>query len=540
MIPRKLKVLIATFPYGGNGASASEHPDIRNWLIETIPKIKADERVEQVAIATFNDTPITMTRNAAVAMARDEHFDVLLMIDSDQSPDMDVGHHAGEVPFWDAAFGFLYEHYDRGPVAIGSPYTGPPPNENVYVFRWRNPASNDPSEIHSLEQYTREEAFEMTGIQECAALPTGLIMFDVRLFELTEPEQDGDDSWFYYEYRDKYQSAKCSTEDVTATRDLAMIGQEILGYNPIHCAWSSWAGHWKPKCVGRPLLLTQDSIGKKYRRAATGRLSSTLKRGVVRSSIVDKIDWSKVARFEDLQESKRNGPPAPTPPELLPKHPPRMIAGREVTPLAHRTNDHDLKAIKALAQALPGDDHVLIAEIGSWVGESALAMIEGLGKRPATIYCIDTWQGNQAEDNTREAVDALGSQAVFDQFLANVAPYMEKNEALQTIVPIAVTSAEAAKLLKLHSFDLVFIDADHAAESCREDIQAWLPRVAPGGILCGHDYGCDLYPGVKQVVDEIFGKQAKAIPGTFVWYTQVAEEDHGRIGDQNTADASVS
>ena len=31
------------------------------------------------------------------------------------------------------------------------------------------------------------------------------------------------------------------------------------------------------------------------------------------------------------------------------------------------------------------------------------------------------------------------------------------------------------------------LDADHATESVRRDITAWLPKVAEGGVLAGHD-----------------------------------------------------
>jgi hypothetical protein len=49
--------------------------------------------------------------------------------------------------------------------------------------------------------------------------------------------------------------------------------------------------------------------------------------------------------------------------------------------------------------------------------------------------------------------------------------------------------------------DFVYIDGSHSYESVRNDIAAWWPLVAPGGILAGDDYGRQL-PGVVQAVDE--------------------------------------
>ncbi len=158
----------------------------------------------------------------------------------------------------------------------------------------------------------------MSGIQHCAALPTGLIMFDTRIFELTEPKRkreslikqlmapveqqfaDGlpltlegtreivqrcldskeraEQSWFYYEWTDQYQQEKGSTEDVTATRDIAMHGRLELGYNPLRVNWDAWAGHFKVKCVGKPVTLSAENIGDKYIRAAKEDRSRGMRR----------------------------------------------------------------------------------------------------------------------------------------------------------------------------------------------------------------------------------------------------------------------
>ena len=323
MTPRRLRVAFATFPYGGNGQTAKEHPDIRNWLLQTVYQAVRDERIESVDVGAmrwiregagvrvesapssldFCDTPITMTRNAAVVEARRRGIDVLVMVDSDQNPDMYLGIDPFAIPFWSSGFDFLYRHWEQGPSCVGAPYMGGPPHENVFVFTWQNFQSDHPGPDQKLRQYTREEAFQMEGIQECAALPTGLIMFDVRLFDIVDPARDTfkervseffrplvgqpitpelagrfcqwaelekfsrEQSWFYYEYTDHRQHEKASTEDVTATRDISLIGCQRLGYNPVYCNWSAWAGHHKTKCVGKPMLLTARDVSGKFARA---------------------------------------------------------------------------------------------------------------------------------------------------------------------------------------------------------------------------------------------------------------------------------
>ena len=280
-----LDVAFSWYPYGGNGGCSSEHPNIRRWYADTRSWCEKDPRIGRViSLPDYSDTPIPMLRNRAVVDARKEGADVIMMVDSDQHPDMYVGLDPDARPFFQSSFDFLYERKMRGQISvIGAPYCGPPPSECVYVFQWATNESHNPNVDHRIEMYTREQGAVMAGIQACAALPTGCIMFDMEMFDVTDPKWEyevlmkkyGDAQlvkklvrpWFYYEYKDIYQSEKASTEDVTATRDMVLGAYAKLGYNTMFANWDAWAGHWKPKCVGKPVLITSDSINEKYTEA---------------------------------------------------------------------------------------------------------------------------------------------------------------------------------------------------------------------------------------------------------------------------------
>lgn len=282
MDERKLDVMFVNFAYGGNGGIAMQLPCIGEWMIKTIADAKADERTGKVSYITLSDTPITMTRNRAVLTARAANVDVLVMIDSDQEPDMYLGVDPTAKPFWDSSFDFLYKNWDSFPAVIASPYCGPPPHpakggiENVYVFQWENFETIDGNENgFSLEQFTRRQAQCCMGIEPVAALPTGLSMFAMPIFEATEPNLgDKNPGWFYYEWKDHYAAEKCSTEDVTATRDMAIAGYLKYGRNPVHVNWDAWAGHVKPKTVGKPSLMNTDRISERFRDAAINGIKS--------------------------------------------------------------------------------------------------------------------------------------------------------------------------------------------------------------------------------------------------------------------------
>jgi len=49
---------------------------------------------------------------------------------------------------------------------------------------------------------------------------------------------------------------------------------------------------------------------------------------------------------------------------------------------------------------------------------------------------------------------------------------------------------------------MVFVDGNHARNYVIADIETWLPKVRPGGIMAFDDYGKAVCNAVKPVVDE--------------------------------------
>ena len=134
-----------------------------------------------------------------------------------------------------------------------------------------------------------------------------------------------------------------------------------------------------------------------------------------------------------------------------------------------------------------------IAEVGSFAGTTTLE----LAKYAHTLYCVDTWKGAAPEvfeNGVDSAYRDLGGDHVYETFLANV-------KHLPCVRPLRMPSVEAAKLIE-EPLHLVFIDADHAEAAVRADVEAWMPLVIPGGLICGHDYS-EPFPGVMKVADSL-------------------------------------
>jgi hypothetical protein len=297
-----VRVMVARFPFG-----RSENPAIADWLVETVVKMKADERIGEIIPWRLDDTPITMGRNRCIEWALASEIDFLLLIDNDMEPDAHLRGgmsplpvHPEAKPFWDTSFDFLLAKRRASELAVvAAPYCGPPPHENVYIFHWSTLESDNDAAPFSLGQYSREHADAMRGIQEVAALPTGLMLLDMEGVKRLEPP------YFYYEWPDERAQEKASTEDVTFTRDLSLQGVSQ------YCNWDAWAGHWKRKCVGRPVILPPGAIGEKLRRAV-------LRQANINDPSEQLLYWrfGKEARREatDVErEASRNGDSAEVP-----------------------------------------------------------------------------------------------------------------------------------------------------------------------------------------------------------------------------------
>ncbi|MBY0231925.1 MAG: class I SAM-dependent methyltransferase [Gemmataceae bacterium] len=146
---------------------------------------------------------------------------------------------------------------------------------------------------------------------------------------------------------------------------------------------------------------------------------------------------------------------------------------------------HDAAVLRRLvAQAARGG--MAAAEVGSWVGNgSTRVLAEAVRPHGGTLWCIDTWQGSDNVPHHQECRERWGT--MFPVFAANVRSYGGQ----EAVRPLAMPSLDACRLFPDQSLDLVFIDGNHGYSHARADILAWLPKVRPGGILCGHDCDAD-------------------------------------------------
>lgn len=157
----------------------------------------------------------------------------------------------------------------------------------------------------------------------------------------------------------------------------------------------------------------------------------------------------------------------------------------------------------------------LVVEVGVWKGRSLSAILDLCRSNGNRVAAVDTWRPPREDPDYAEAWE----RDVYEIFLNN----LRLLGHLGTVTILREDSAKAAARFADGSVDLLFLDADHAYEAVRRDLLAWLPKIRPGGILCGHDYTWK--EGVRRALHELFGDGVTLLGGS-VW--QVAEGARAR------------
>lgn len=142
-------------------------------------------------------------------------------------------------------------------------------------------------------------------------------------------------------------------------------------------------------------------------------------------------------------------------------------------------NARDLAELTRLAQLAAAGVIGVAVEFGSYQGRSSVAINGNVG-RP--LVCIDPWPDE--EDYEAFLAHTAGHdlshhRTGWREWHTSVAPYG---------IPVA----------------FCHVDALHTREEVADTITAIQPMLAPGGVLCGHDYGWPSgdHRGVTLAVDD--------------------------------------
>lgn len=159
--------------------------------------------------------------------------------------------------------------------------------------------------------------------------------------------------------------------------------------------------------------------------------------------------------------------------------------------------------MRPLIDLLP--DNAAVAEIGVFAGECSVQFLRS--PKVASLLCVDPWAGGYDETG-RDVAAGADMEAARFAFCERVWSTGQQRKC----AVLRGTSFQAASGVAGRSFDLVYIDADHSVAAVRADIRAWQPLVKPGGLLAGHDYNPEAWPGVVRAVKQELGNPHAVYP----------------------------
>lgn len=139
---------------------------------------------------------------------------------------------------------------------------------------------------------------------------------------------------------------------------------------------------------------------------------------------------------------------------------------------------HDAVALRRVCEEQLPVVSPVVCELGCWTGRSTSIIAGVVYPRGGTLFSVDWFRGSMGAGTDIDAVDVP-----ILQVFAN-------NMMVQGFPPnvMVMHNDTAAGFIKDGVLDMVFIDSDHRYSAVCKDIQCWVRKVKPGGIIAGHDF----------------------------------------------------
>jgi len=165
-----------------------------------------------------------------------------------------------------------------------------------------------------------------------------------------------------------------------------------------------------------------------------------------------------------------------------------------------------------LMRIIEDNNYESFLEVGVWQGDNLIPIAREFPN--LKCYGVDPYSGDSFEDYYKGEIMALVDYDYYDDLFHKI---LQKTSQLKNVEIIKASSEHAANNFEDERLDLVFIDARHDYQACKNDILKWLPKVRRGGVLSGHDYSLKFF-GVVEAVNELIGYDNVAIKSDSTWF----------------------
>jgi hypothetical protein len=156
-----------------------------------------------------------------------------------------------------------------------------------------------------------------------------------------------------------------------------------------------------------------------------------------------------------------------------------------------------------------------LIEVGTYVGRSLCSLAEVIDHsgKEITLIGVDTCRGSGPEGYRQKDYHGEMVQQGGGTFAGQLHRNIIECGYADKVILIIADSITASRQFSDRSIDWVHLDALHEYESVKADINAWLPKVKPGGWLSGDDYDEVKWPEVVSAVRDV-------LPSAQLWSTQ--------------------
>jgi len=144
------------------------------------------------------------------------------------------------------------------------------------------------------------------------------------------------------------------------------------------------------------------------------------------------------------------------------------------------------------------------AEIGVDEGdfsEKILSIVE-----PKRLHLIDPWRHEEGGRYQESRYGGLGQtgQSIMDQRYVKVTERFGEEVRNGQVSIHRSPSSSACYSFEDHYFDWIYLDGNHLYAFIKRDLELYYPKVKPGGLITGDDYGAQGWwnNGVQKAVDE--------------------------------------
>jgi hypothetical protein len=138
--------------------------------------------------------------------------------------------------------------------------------------------------------------------------------------------------------------------------------------------------------------------------------------------------------------------------------------------------------------------NMVICEIGVFKGDFSKFIKNEIS--PSELHLIDLFDGTTCSG------DKDGNNVVWTNLSDEYVNLTNHFSNDSSVIMHKGKSLDVLNQFENDYFDLIYIDGDHTYEGVKSDLSVSFLKTKNGGLICGHDYTSDRFPGVVQAVNE--------------------------------------